>query len=167
MNVISCRAEERESVMSSSVSIPVSVELETRHQGGMPDIRRYAGLLYPKPRGQYLVYEEEAGSDAGAEQTRTTVRLDGEELKLVRRGAVESEQTFAAGRVTLGSYRLPHGTFELETHTHALRVDSGAPGMETEWPRPLNVTAAWRYDLKLGGEPAGEFEIRLSIWEEV
>jgi uncharacterized beta-barrel protein YwiB (DUF1934 family) len=158
-------------VTNSSVSIPVTVELETRHQGGEPEVRRYAGLLYPKPRGQYLVYEE--GGDAGTrgmEQTRTTVRLDGEGLKLVRRGAVESEQTFAAGRVTLGSYRLPNGIFELETRTHALHVDtvaSGEQGMAAEWPRPLNVKVSWQYDLKLGGEPAGNFEIRLSIWEEV
>lgn len=157
------------SVTNGSVSIPVAVELETRHQGGEPEIRRYAGLLYPKPRGSYLVYEEAA--DAGV-QTRTTVRFGDGELKLVRRGAVESEQAFAAGRVTLGAYRLPSGIFELETRTHALRVDTGAPdeqglGMAAEWPRPLDVTAAWQYDLKLGGEPAGIFEIRLTIREDV
>ncbi len=156
---------------NKSVSIPVAVELQTRHQGGEPEIRRYAGLLYPKPRGPYLVYEEAGDAGAGGgEQTRTTVRFADGELKLVRRGAVESEQTFAAGRVTLGSYRLPNGVFELETRTHALRVDTGASdeqGMAAEWQRPLDVTAAWQYDLKLGGEPAGNFEIRLTIREEV
>ena len=154
------------SVTNGSVSIPVAVELETRHQGGEPEIRRYAGLLYPKPRGSYLVYEEAA--DAGV-QTRTTVRFGDGELKLVRRGAVESEQAFAARRVTQGWDRLPNRNIALETPTAALRVDTGASdeqGMAAEWPRPLNVTAEWQYDLKLGGEPAGNFEIRLHIREE-
>jgi len=150
-----------------TASIAVAVELETRHQGGQPDVRRYSGLLYNKPRGQYLVYEEEAeGGAARGERTRTTIRWDGEELKLVRRGAIESEQIFALGRHTAGSYRLPQGTFALETETHELRVDSGGSSHAAEWPRPLKVTAFWRYDLKLGGEPAGYFEIRLTIWEE-
>jgi len=147
---------------TKTTSIPVAVELETRHQGGQPDVRRYSGLLYSKPRGQYLVYEEEAEG----ERIRTTLRLDGEGLKLVRHGAIESEQTFAAGRVTTGTYRLPQGVFELEAETHELRVESGAAGAAAEWPRPVKATAYWRYDLKLGGEPAGNFEIRLSLWEE-
>ena len=152
-----------------AASIRVAVELETRHQGGKPDVRRYAGLLYRKPRGHYLVYEEAAADGtetADGERTKATIRWDGEELKLMRRGAVESEQTFAAGRVTTGSYRLPQGAFELETRTHELRLESGAASAAAEWPRPVKATASWRYDLKLGGEAAGNFEIRLTIWEE-
>lgn len=148
---------------NKGASIPVAVELETRHQGGKPDVRRYSGLLYGKPRGQYLVYEEEAES---GQRIRTMIRWDGAELKLVRSGAIESEQTFAAGRDTAGTYRLPQGTFALEARTEELRVEAGAAGGSAAWPRPVKATVFWRYALKLGGEPAGNFEIRLTIWEE-
>lgn len=139
--------------------VRVLVTLESRQDGGKSERREYAGTLYRKPNAVYVRYEDRSEAEA---HIGTTVRWDGRELRIVRRGAVDGEQSFAAGRVTAGRYRSRAADLELETKTTVVKAD---PGDWANGPFPLRLR--WVYKLKVNGQPAGRFEITLSLREEL
>ncbi|EXX85992.1 hypothetical protein BG53_06685 [Paenibacillus darwinianus] len=138
--------------------VPVRVTLESRQDGGKSERHEYRGTFYRKPNAFYLRYEDQADTAA---YVGTTVRWDGRELRIVRRGAVEGEQSFAAGCVTTGRYRSQAADLELETKTTVMKAD---PGDWTGGDFPLRLR--WAYKLKVNGQSAGRFEIKLSLREE-
>ncbi|WP_159881878.1 DUF1934 domain-containing protein [Paenibacillus puerhi] len=113
------------------------------------------GVLFPKAGGFYVRYEEPEEAQMG--RTTTTVRLLPDEVRILRRGDVRFEQTFAAGGRHIGYIETAHGRMELETVTHGVELRKPADGRMT----PLEAT--WRYDLTLMGEAAGQVEVKLEI----
>lgn len=104
----------------------------------------------------YIRYEEpEKGPTGGV--TRTTVKVAGQELKLLRHGEVESQQTFVQGKRLPGFYRSPYTSFNMSADTSLLEIAlSGASG-----------ALRWTYDLYVYEELSGQFSISLQIQEEV
>lgn len=126
-------------------------------------------VLYRKPGAIYLRYNEPEGSMGGP--VTTTVKADSADLKLIRRGAVESEQLFAAGRTLAGYYRSPHIDFPMKTYTYSLDIhwshlDGGKADGGVE-RLPLSGTIRWKYDLYANDEYIGQFAIVLDIQEEI
>ncbi|GGA52942.1 DUF1934 domain-containing protein [Paenibacillus physcomitrellae] len=128
----------------------------TSFDGTDKTVQHMRGELVQGAAGSYIRYEEpEPGPKGG--KTRTTVRISGGELRVLRHGEVESQQTFSAGQKLPGFYRSPFTTFNLSTDTKSvdIRLDGS------------NGTLDWVYDLYVYEELAGRFTISLQIQEEV
>jgi uncharacterized beta-barrel protein YwiB (DUF1934 family) len=138
--------------------VPVRIQLESDSDGEKLS-QQLTGEWYAKGRAVYLRYEESEDSRT----VRTLLMWKDGQLRLTRKGDVESEQTFSAGGKFEGFYRAETVRFELETVTSLLRiVASGEEGEEGEPPTPaLPMLFEWHYELWTGGEKAGLFKVRL------
>ncbi|MEF2968994.1 DUF1934 domain-containing protein [Paenibacillus sp. M1] len=124
-------------------------------QGADETVQEIIGEAFVRGDTAYIKYEEpEQGPTGGT--TRTIVKITGGELKIMRHGEVESEQTFQVGRRLPGFYRSPFTKFNLSTHTRTL---------ETRLDGPFGHVA-WEYDLYVYEELSGHFSISLHIQEE-
>lgn len=133
-----------------------SVTLESL-QDGQKNVMKAAGEVIARGAQLYIRYEEaEQGPRGEAVSVRTTIKISGSELKLIRHGSIESEQSFVLGRRLPGFYRSPYTQFNLSTDTRKLDI--------TRKGRSLNVS--WEYDLYVYGELSGQFAISLYIQEE-
>lgn len=99
-------------------------------------------------RGQshFLTYEEpdSAGSgDSGALRTRTTLRVEPEQLTLIRHGAVRWNHTFRAGQTQTSTMHLGAMAMRLQTITRTFTVDV----------LPLGGVVTLAYELSLADEP--------------
>ncbi|CAH1226174.1 hypothetical protein PAECIP111892_05713 [Paenibacillus auburnensis] len=133
-----------------------SVTLESL-QGGQRNVMKAAGEVIARGPQLYIRYEEaEQGPQGETVSVRTTIKISGSELKLIRHGNIESEQSFVLGRRLPGFYRSPYTQFNLSTDTRKLDISREG--------RSLNVS--WEYDLYVYGELSGQFAISLYIQEE-
>lgn len=136
----------------------VTITLESA-QDGSSFAQSYVGEWFRKERSVFIRYAE--NTDGGV--VRTLVRYRPEELSVVRRGAVESEQLFTAGQRRIGRYRSAAIVFELETDTSKLALEGGgSDGL----PDKLPFTIEWAYEMRVNEELSGRFHNRLHIQEE-
>lgn len=124
-------------------------------QGQEETVQELTGEAMVRGDVIYIRYEEaEKGPTGGI--TRALVKISGDEVKIMRHGEVESEQTFRAGHKLPGFYFSPFTKFHLSTVTHRLESKFlGAFGQ-----------VAWDYDLYVYDELSGNFNISLLIQEE-
>lgn len=78
-----------------------------------------AATLYERGGKYYIAYEE--SELTGLEGTRTTVKLDGKTVTLIRTGAYPSHMLFAEDERHVGLYQTPVGS-EMTIATHTSRV---------------------------------------------
>ncbi|WP_019639941.1 DUF1934 domain-containing protein [Paenibacillus fonticola] len=117
--------------------------------------QRIKGESLIKGNSVYIRYvEPEHGPTGGI--TRATVKISPDELKVMRHGEVESEQTFQQGKRLPGFYRSPYTRFNLSTDTSRLEVRLKGP----------YGTVTWEYGLLVHEEMTGHFAISLHIQEE-
>jgi uncharacterized beta-barrel protein YwiB (DUF1934 family) len=122
-------------------------------QGEQETLQVAQGDMYPKGKHFYIRYED-AESELG--HTTTLLKLETGQMRIIRQGDVESEQSFVPGERSVGFYQTTQGRLELEMHTH---------GMSSDLNHGLGWVS-WSYDLIVQGEPAGLYEIKLVIQEE-
>ncbi|WP_172257601.1 DUF1934 domain-containing protein [Saccharibacillus deserti] len=115
-----------------------------------------AGQLFRKDRALYLRYEE-PGASGNPGSVRTLLKITQEELKVIRHGEVESEQSFRLGSSLPGFYRSPYTRFALVTHTRELSVRMEGSAGEI----------FWAYELEVHNAISGHFAVSLTIQEEV
>ncbi|AIQ15378.1 MULTISPECIES: DUF1934 domain-containing protein [unclassified Paenibacillus] len=134
----------------------VSVTLESL-QDGQRNVVKAAGEVTARGPQLYIRYEESSqGPQGEAVSVRTTIKISDSELKLIRHGGIQSEQSFAPGRRLPGFYRSPYTQFNLSTETRKLdMVRNGR-----------SLTVSWEYDLYVYEELSGQFAISLHIQEE-
>jgi uncharacterized beta-barrel protein YwiB (DUF1934 family) len=130
----------------------VRIRIESR-QGEQETLQLAQGDLYPKGKHFYIRYEE-TESELG--RTTTLLKLETGQVRIIRQGDVESEQSFLPGERSIGFYQTNQGRLELEMHTH---------GMSSDLRRGIGWVS-WSYNLIVQGEPAGLYEIKLVIQEE-
>jgi uncharacterized beta-barrel protein YwiB (DUF1934 family) len=130
----------------------VRIRIESK-QGGQETLQVAQGDLYPKGKHFYIRYED-AESELG--RTMTLLKLETGQIRIIRQGDVESEQSFVPGERSIGFYQTNQGRLELEMATH---------GMSSDLNHGLGWVS-WSYDLIVQGEPAGLYEIKLVIQEE-
>ena len=93
---------------------PVQIRLHSRYEGE-DVLQEMKGEAVLKGSVLYVRYEEpQAGPEGGI--TRTTLKLGGQSLKIIRHGEVESEQTFEMNR------KLPGFTDHLTCHLPCPRI---------------------------------------------
>lgn len=79
-----------------------------------------AATLYERGGKYYIAYEE--SELTGLEGTRTTVKLDGKTVTLIRTGAYPSHMLFAEDERHVGLYQTPVGSeMTIATHTSHVR----------------------------------------------
>lgn len=114
-----------------------------------------AGQVFQKDKSLYIRYEEPGAS--GGEGVRTLLKVTQDELKVIRHGEVESEQSFRKGGSLPGFYRSPYTRFAMVTHTRDLRVRMQGPSGEIHW----------EYELEVHDVISSHFAVSLTIQEEV
>ncbi|MNW43880.1 hypothetical protein D3C74_210920 [compost metagenome] len=134
---------------------PVSLVLTSR-QGTEETAQHLRGNAASRGESVYIRYEEPDPGPDGA-KTRTMIKLSGNELKIMRHGGVEAEQTFRSGCRLPGFYRSPFTQFNLSTDTVKL---------ESRWDGKVGHVV-WEYDLYVFEELSGRFELSLHIQEDV
>lgn len=126
-------------------------------QDGQRNVMEANGEVTSKGPHLYIQYEELEQGPRGEEvSVRTTIKIAGNQLKLIRHGGIQSEQSFEAGRRLPGFYRSPYTQFNLSTETNKLEVVREGH----------SLTVAWEYDLYVYEELTGKFAISLHIQEE-
>ncbi|MDQ0196411.1 DUF1934 domain-containing protein [Paenibacillus wynnii] len=140
----------------SSDKYSVSVSLVSLHEGEQ-SVLNVSGEVIAKGSQLYIRYVEPGQGPQGEDVSiRTTLKIAGNELKIIRHGGVESEQSFQEGRRLPGFYRSPYTQFNLATETRELDIVRDG--------RSLKVSLD--YDLYVYEELSGKFAISLHIQEE-
>ena len=128
-----------------------SVMLTITNDNGEESTRfTYPADQYIKGANYYYRYLEDG---EGMGRTSTLLKVCPDEIRIIRQGDIESEQTFAVGEMRNGYYRTPQGTLQMTTRTSRVFVDltEGLGSVE------------WAYELQLAGEPAGDYRLRIEI----
>lgn len=134
----------------------VSVTL-TSVQGGERNVVHASGEAIARGNQLYIRYEETQTGPKGEQvSVRTTLKISDSELKLIRHGGVQSEQSFVPGQRLPGFYRSPYTQFNLSTDTR--KLDMKRDGR--------SLAVSWEYDLYVYEELSGQFAISLHIQEE-
>lgn len=123
---------------------------------GQVIIQKMKGDLYIKGDTCYYRYEEPEASDS-SEPTITTVKVAvaDQQIKVIRHGGLQSEQTFQLDKRGLGFYQTPQGDLELEIQTHDITIQLNQ-GMGQ---------VSWVYDLWVNSELAGNYKLQLNIFK--
>ncbi|WP_322908141.1 DUF1934 domain-containing protein [Paenibacillus campi] len=120
-------------------------------QDGEVGTTEMIGHVFIKGNSLYVRYVEPP--QPPQPEIRTTVKISSDEIKIMRHGGVESEQTFRPGEHLSGFYRSPFTRFEMETHTRSLH--HGLKG--------ITGYIAWEYDLYVHEQLGGRFKVSLHI----
>ncbi|QGQ48378.1 DUF1934 domain-containing protein [Metabacillus sediminilitoris] len=108
--------------MSESTPIQLTVLSEIRNGNDDKETIevKTTGEYVQKGKTLYIRYEEE--HELGF--VKTTVKIAGNEVVVMRSGAVAMKQRFSEGMVTLTDYSTPFGKLQLETKTKSLTIDT-------------------------------------------
>jgi uncharacterized beta-barrel protein YwiB (DUF1934 family) len=135
----------------------IKIELCTRiqDQGQKQEHhQQLEGQLYEKETQTYIRYEEDL---EGIGKVQNTLKIEGQQAKVIRHGAVSMNHTYQLGETTNGMYHSPHGPLEMETNTTQLQyVPIQGEGSSTSTGKFL-----LSYDLKMNGQPAGGFTLEM------
>lgn len=134
-----------------SDNTPVEIELTSSVDGEVVR-HRYGGDLYRKGQAFYVRYIEQ---DESGGETRTLVKLSEQEIKITRRGQIESDQSFSLQERRRGYYQTVMGRLPLVTDTLSMDVRLGED----------SCSAVWSYSLHIADEPAGLFKLKIMIRE--
>ncbi|WP_026136423.1 MULTISPECIES: YwiB family protein [Paenibacillus] len=120
-------------------------------QNGESVITHFTGQAFEKGSSIYIRYTETPESTQ--QEVRTTVRISKDEIKIMRHGGVEAEQSFRQGEQLTGFYRSPFTRFALITHTSLIHNElNGYMGKVT-----------WEYELYVHEQLNGTFKVSLDI----
>jgi uncharacterized beta-barrel protein YwiB (DUF1934 family) len=106
--------------------------------------------LYVKGTHLYYRYKE---TDENMGNTTTTLKVEPEQIRIIRHGDMQSEQTFVLLGNRAGFYQTPQGKLDLATFTHTLAVNL------TNYVG----TISWSYDLYVSGELSGTYFLTATI----
>lgn len=111
--------------MSEKKPVVVKVRGSWQDAEGKKDsIRTEAKGHHYFHRGKhYVIYEDESLQQGT--KISTVLKIDEDMMTLLRRGPLEQEQRFEAGREHTSVYRTPYGNIDLAVRTEALSVHYG------------------------------------------
>ncbi|OCA81094.1 DUF1934 domain-containing protein [Pradoshia sp. D12] len=113
------------------------------------------GTLHHMPNATYIRYIEHVENNG---KINTTVKYDGDEMLIIRSGAVKMRQLYKIGTETSGSYESIHGTLDLTTRTNKLE--------HTVHPETKEEIFHVSYNLFLQQENVGNYSLTLTVKEE-
>jgi len=121
------------------------------------------GEWYVKGKAIYITYEEQ--TEMGV--VRNILRYDAKELKIMRRGALNSEQIHRAHERLRGYYDNSYIKLETEAYTHKLVIKDQHNGVIVGLPSRLPFSLHWEYDLYSGDQSIGRFKLCLFLKEDI
>ena len=107
--------------------------------------------LYERHGKFYISYDE--SELTGLDGTRTTVKLDGDTVSMIRTGTYPSELLFARGQRHVGLYQTEYGAITIATHTTQLDNSIGEYGGE------LSID----YTIEVDNSLVGRHRFRMSV----
>ncbi|WP_046216645.1 DUF1934 domain-containing protein [Paenibacillus wulumuqiensis] len=120
-------------------------------QNGESVTTHFTGQAFQKGSSIYIRYTELP--ESAQQEVRTTVRISKDEIKIMRHGGVEAEQSFRQGEQLTGFYRSPFTRFALITHTSLIHNElNGYTGQVT-----------WEYELYVHEQLSGTFKVSMDI----
>lgn len=131
------------------------------HQDGERISHTHPGEWFVKGKAFYIRYVEQ--TELG--EVRNLIRYERQLLSHTRKGAVESEQTYVPNDRRMGYYDNKVIKIELEAQTATLSLLDSVKQPIDGLPSQLPFFLEWTYQLFVGEQQAGEFEIRLIIQE--
>ncbi|MFS0788468.1 DUF1934 family protein [Shouchella sp. 1P09AA] len=135
--------------------VQISFQTMTYLEGQQPDSFSFVteGDFYIKNNASYLRFKE---AHTHGQDVYSTMKWDGEELMLIRQGAIIMRQSFASKQETLGRYVTPEASWETKAITETLFV---------QLPKANKSKGKIyvRYHFFLQGQSTGEHEIRIGI----
>lgn len=114
----------------------------------------FKGRYVCKNGKHYLRYDDR--KLVPKEIVSSTIKLSDEEMVILRRGPVETEQRFLLGQETRAEYHTPYGLMELVMSTKKLTVDFQADSgqAQLQYSMEANGSLVGEYDLKIRVVPA-------------
>ncbi|WLR50755.1 DUF1934 domain-containing protein [Bacillus tianshenii] len=113
-----------------------------------------SGMKYMKNDALFLTFDEEI---EGAGKVKTIMKLNEQELYIMRSGAVSMRQTFQKGEETSGVYQSPYGAMQMKTNTERISYQFD----ERSKKGKLDIA----YRLSMQGEEAGRHRLTLTFKE--
>lgn len=112
--------------------------------------------LYERGGKFYISYEE--SELTGLTGTRTTVKLDGDTVTMMRTGTYPSEMLFAKNKRHVGLYHTEFGAMTVSTHTNELKNNIGKDGGELSIDYTIEVdqTMVGNHRFRMIVKPNGE-----------
>jgi uncharacterized beta-barrel protein YwiB (DUF1934 family) len=112
----------------------------------------FQASLYVKGTHLYFRYKE---TDENMGDTTTTLKVELDQIRIIRHGDIQSEQSFVLQSNRAGFYQTPQGLLELATFTRTLVIDL----------IKQVGTITWSYDLYISGELSGTYFLTAKISE--
>lgn len=115
------------------------------------------GVFYEKNGKYYIKYDE--SEMTGVPNTKTTLKIDGDTVSLIRSGAQETQMIFKKNEHNIGLYQTVAGPYTLGVKTKELahNIDENGGNLRLE------------YDIELNYQMSGfnTFDIKIETKEEV
>lgn len=133
-------------------NVTVTIQsLQTGETGTETVTQHTEGRLTGEGTSWTITYRE--GEESGLGRTRTTLQIEGERATLTRTGELTSQMVFEVGQEHTSLYETPYGKLPMTVRTLSLKTElTGAGGR-----------VSIHYEIQLGGGPAGETRLRLTV----
>lgn len=109
------------------------------------------GRHYCKNGVNYVLYDEQ--DQESNEKSSTMLKIAGDSMKLIRRGAVEHEQYFAANKKSTSFYKTRYGKLAMSVMTKKIDICYGSVSGEV----------AIDYALEINGQFQSDNQLKISI----
>jgi uncharacterized beta-barrel protein YwiB (DUF1934 family) len=129
----------------------VQLQITSRSEGHIIE-QTFKAELYVKGSNGYYRYKE---TDGNMGRTITTLKVEPQQIRIIRHGDIQSDQTFALQSHKTFFYQTPQGKLELSTFTHEINVSL------TDQVGKIS----WSYDLFASNELSGTYSITVDISE--
>ncbi|MBN8208660.1 DUF1934 domain-containing protein [Bacillus sp. NTK071] len=101
--------------MSSEIELKIDSRIESGNQKDSSK-QTVNGSIVEKGEALYIRYEE----DLEIGKVSTTVKIDKEQVTVIRRGALSMRQQFAPGHVSESLYKTPFGSMPMQIRTERI-----------------------------------------------
>src|SRR5690554_6244844 len=111
------------------------------------------GELYHKNRSNYLLYRESEVS--GMEGTTTTVKVDEDQVSIIRLGTTNTHLIFKKGERKYNRYETPYGELVLSIFTKDLNIEYN------EEKEPVSIYLDYKLGIEGGQQSQNSLEIQV------
>ena len=121
-------------------NVVISLMGVQRYDETPPDVIELVtqGQLHEEEDGALVLTYEESEL-TGLEGTRTTLRIEGERVVMLREGELNTQMIFEEGQRHLSLYETPYGTMSIGVRTWSLFIEMDSSGGELEMDYAVEV----------------------------
>ena len=121
-------------------NVVISLMGVQRYEETPPDVIELVtqGQLHEEEDGALVLTYEESEL-TGLEGTRTTLRIEGERVVMLREGELNTQMIFEEGQRHLSLYATPYGTMSIGVRTWSLFIEMDSSGGELEMDYAVEV----------------------------